>query len=82
MGEKSGGDEPPRFGELALVAAAGSSGEAGEVFADQIDGIDRLAVLLEAALADAALGLDQIAGPDVFRDVLLRPLVEDRGMSR
>jgi hypothetical protein len=49
-------------------AVAGSSGEPGEVVANQIDGIDRLAVLLEAALADAALGLDQIAGPDVVRD--------------
>lgn len=65
-----------RIGVVAGVLRGARSGEASELVADEVDRIDRLAVSLEARLADPAAGMDEIAFAEIFLDIGLDALGE------
>jgi len=66
-----------RIGAVVGVLCGARPGEASELVADEVDGVDRLAVSLEARLAESATRVDEVAFAEIFLDVGLDTLGED-----
>jgi hypothetical protein len=63
-----------------LVSGLGLGGELTKVLAEQVDGVDRLAITLEFVLPQPSLDVDEIAFTAMFLDVAAGTRVEDRDL--